>query len=130
MSQFRSILEKGELNFYRSSSTESAKKADFCPIFPGLVAVLCETDFNSMHHSRLRRQRAFNEKCFSKITKFNSLYSGTFFISNFRSLPQKRPKAIKGYTFNYLYGKVLFFASSPRKIALCSSPEFFSRGCC
>ena len=66
--------------FFQNSSTEIAKKADLGPIFPGLVAVLCATDFHKMYHFGLRRQRAFHKKCFSKIKKFNSLYYTLIFI--------------------------------------------------
>ena len=60
--------------FLKKSFTENAKKAYFGSTFPGLVTVLCVTDFNNMHDFGLRRQRAFHKKFFSKIKKFNSLY--------------------------------------------------------
>ena len=45
------------------------QKGQFWPNFPVLVAVQCATDFNNMHYSGLRRQRAFHKKCFSKMKK-------------------------------------------------------------
>ena len=48
---------------FKNASTESAKKADLGPIFPGL----CSTDFNDMHHSGLRRQRAFHKNVSVKL---------------------------------------------------------------
>ena len=54
-------LELLGISLFQNSSTGSAKKADLGPIFPGLVAVLCATDFNNMHHSGLRKKRAYQK---------------------------------------------------------------------
>ena len=57
-------LELLRLSFFQNSSTESDKKADFGPIFPGLMAVLCATDFDNMHQSGLKPFLSIIEKIF------------------------------------------------------------------